>query len=346
MKRLPGSARKIEPPAAGGATGSTPVEPFDEARRAALAGLLDELKRRSYAFVTPTPATHARVIAREPGREARDLRDVLGWSLPFREAALDPVVIDLLARADVLADAPDGLLRSLVRVSSLGEDLFLHSAYPTEESDAVFFGPDSYRFASLIAAELNARALPPGARLVDVGAGAGIGAIAAARCRPDLAITMTDINPRALALARVNAQVAGVDSRFVLSDGLAALSGDFDVVLANPPYIIDDTGRDYRDGGDMLGGRVAHDMAAEALARLAPGGRLVLYTGTAIVGGTDMLQQALGELAERHRCALDYREIDPDVFGEELVRPAYRGVERIAVAAAVFRAPSPGTAPH
>ena len=29
----------------------------------------------------------------------------------------------------------------------------------------------------------------------------------------------------------------------------------------------------------------------------------------------------------------DYRELDPDVFGEELDRPAYAHVERIAVVA-------------
>jgi len=30
---------------------------------------------------------------------------------------------------------------------------------------------------------------------------------------------------------------------------------------------------------------------------------------------------------------VDYRELDPDVFGEELDRSAYRNVERIAVVA-------------
>ena len=34
-------------------------------------------------------------------------------------------------------------------------------------------------------------------------------------------------------------------------------------------------------------------------------------------------------------CSLDYRELDPDVFGEELDRPAYRDVDRIAVVAAI-----------
>jgi hypothetical protein len=35
-------------------------------------------------------------------------------------------------------------------------------------------------------------------------------------------------------------------------------------------------------------------------------------------------------------CTLDYREIDPDVFGEELSKPIYADVERIAVVGAVI----------
>jgi len=47
----------------------------------AIQQLLAALEARRYHFITPTPTTHARVIARRS--EARDLRDVFGWSLPF-----------------------------------------------------------------------------------------------------------------------------------------------------------------------------------------------------------------------------------------------------------------------
>jgi release factor glutamine methyltransferase len=49
----------------------------------ALQSLAGWLCEEGYRFITVTPATHARVLARDV-RPARDLRDVFGWSRPFR----------------------------------------------------------------------------------------------------------------------------------------------------------------------------------------------------------------------------------------------------------------------
>lgn len=73
-----------------------------------------------------------------------------------------------------------------------------------------------------------------------------------------------------------------------------------------------------------------------AAGRLAPGGRVILYTGSAIVRGEDRLRDALEALAGERGLKLRYREIDPDIFGEELEQPAYAGVDRIALIAAVL----------
>ncbi|HEX8301960.1 class I SAM-dependent methyltransferase [Sphingomonas sp.] len=294
---------------------------------AALLALLRMLAARGYRFVTPTPATHARVIARPDRREARSLEDALGWSLPFARDLLDGEVLELLGAAEVLEPAGGGW-RSNVRVSSLGERLYLHSAYPTKAEDAVFFGPDSYRFASLIQAELGEAS----GHIVDIGTGAGVGAIVAGGLCPQARLTMTDINPKALQLAAINAEAAGLTVRGVLGDDLSGVEGSVDVVLANPPYIIDKSDRAYRNGGGMLGGQVSLDMARMALARLLPGGRFILYTGSAIVSGRDGLREALEGLGGELR----YREIDPDVFGEELENEAYARVDRIALVAAVI----------
>ena len=295
----------------------------------ALLALLELLAARGYRFVTPTPATHARVVARRDRWEARDLAGALGWSLPFRPGALDPEIVAALEAGGMLV-ADGAMLRSLVRVSSLGNRLFLHSAYPTDEEHSVFFGPDSYRFADFIHAELN-----EAKRIVDIGTGSGVGAIVAAGQCPGAAIVMTDVNEEALRFARINAVHAGVDGELILTDGVKDVEGGFDAALANPPYIIDPKGRAYRDGGDMHGGRIALEMAKEAAERLVPGGRLLLYTGSAIVGGRDELRDALREALAVRRCDLAYREIDPDVFGEELEQPAYADVDRIAVVGAV-----------
>ena len=304
----------------------------DSAADRALLDLLRLLAERGYAFVAPTPATHARVLARPDRQRARALRDVLGWSLPFRPEVLDPDVLALLERAEAIEATPEGL-KSRYRVSSLHGRLFLHSAYPTTAEDAVFFGPDSYRFADFIATRIGAPR--PGARIVDIGTGAGVGAIVAAGLAPGAKVLMTDVNPKALRLARINAAFAGVAAEVQQVEGLEGVAGEWDVALTNPPYIADAAGREYRDGGDMHGDRLSLQLASAAAERLAPGGRLLLYTGAAIVEGADPLKTALGPALAARGCDLDYRELDPDVFGEELANPPYADVERIAVVGAV-----------
>jgi methylase of polypeptide subunit release factors len=175
--------------------------------------------------------------------------------------------------------------------------------------------------------------------MVDIGAGSGVGGLVAATSCPGLCIHMTDVNPAALRFARVNAAAAGIAADFHESDGLAAIAGPIDVATANPPYVIDDGKRLYRDGGAMHGGQVSLDMAVMAMDRLAPAGRLILYTGSAIVRGHDQLHAALGEAAATRGCTMRYREIDPDVFGEELENDLYRDVDRIALVAAVVTRP-------
>lgn len=298
----------------------------------ALLALLSHLQAQDYAFVTITPASHARVVERRGTRFAHDLRDVFGWSLPF-QSGLDTKAEDLLRQANMIEEAPDGLLKSRLRVSSLGPNLFLHSAYPTDQEDSVFFGPDSYRFADLIEAELGRAPLPAGAHIVDMGAGAGVGGLVAGLASENAAITLTDLNPKALRLARINARAAGIAVETSVADTLEPVADPIDLAVINPPYIVDAASRAYRDGGGMHGGEAAFEMTRMAAERLAPGGRIILYTGAAIVGGGNPLCDAIGTLAAAHGLAWSCRELDPDVFGEELSQPAYADVERIALVA-------------
>jgi methylase of polypeptide subunit release factors len=301
----------------------------------ALLDLLGRLRDAGYRFVTPTPATHARILARPDRREARDLRDIFGWSLPFAADLLPPPMLECLRTAEALRE--DGsLLRSGFRISSLHHDLYLHSAYPTDSEDSVFFGPDSYRFADLIAAEMAADPIGPDSRIADIGGGAGVGAIVAARACADARIFMTDINPKALRLARINAAAAGVAIEPVEASGLKGVSPPLDLVTLNPPYIVDEAGRTYRDGGGMHGGELSLDLTIAAMDRLAERGRILLYTGSAILNGEDPLRTALMRETKRRGLRIDYRELDPDVFGEELTKPQYKDVERIALVAATI----------
>jgi SAM-dependent methyltransferase len=308
------------------ALGASPSGWPRTAERAALIELGGALREQGYQFVTPTPETHRRVVSRPGRREARNVRDVFGWSLPFRPDVLPTPMRGPLERAGATLDAGGGLLRAAIRWSTIDGDLFVHSAYPTTDSGAVFFGPDTYRFVAM----LRRAAVAPVQRVVDVGCGSGAGGL----CLRGLAarVVLADINPTALALASVNADLAGAGDRveIVESDVLAGVEGPFDLVVSNPPYLVDDGARVYRDGGDELGSALSTRIAREALGRLQPGGRLLLYTGTAVVGGEDVFRRSLGQVL-RGAASVRYEELDPDVFGEELERPAYADVERLAV---------------
>ena len=296
-------------------------------RTSALCMLLSALRDRDYSFVTPTPATHARVLANRATQHAENLRDIFGWSLPFSADTLGPELLALLRDTEIL-EKHGSELRSRVRVSSLDGDLFAHSAYPTAASDAVFFGPDSYRFAHFLQRELPL--LLPRSRIVDIGAGSGVGAIVAMRMTQAPAV-LTDINPLALKFAAANWALAetGIGADFVVCDALSGVDGAIDCIIANPPYIADPAHRAYRDGGGMHGGELSLRWAREAAKRLERGGAFLLYTGSAIVGGENKLKAALHEALDGFD--ISYREIDPDVFGEELERQDYADVERIAV---------------
>lgn len=301
--------------------------PIDH-RRQALLALLRRLDADGYRFITATPGTHRRVIARPGHDEATSVRDVLGWSLPFRPETLAPVVLTLLREADAVHTQPDGRLKATLRVSSVRDTLFLHSAFPTDDHDAVFLGPDSYRFADFIVAHMGA--LTPGARIVDYGAGAGVGGITAALGQPEPELVLADINPQALYLASINAEHAGLSHRAVTVGRPNELDGPFDLFVTHPPFMIDEAGRAYRDGGDLYGARLSLDWVREGVKLLAPGGRLLLHTGVSIVDGRDVLLEALLEPLTQAGLTVAYHELDPDIFGEDLEQPGYVEVERIA----------------
>ena len=295
--------------------------------------LLRALDALEYAFVPVTPATHERVVARPEKARARDLRDVFGWSLEFDEDLLSGDLFATLRDGGLVARCGGGW-KSKVRASTVAGRLFLHSAFPTDEEDSVFLGPDSLRFAAFLEAELGAA--PQARRLVDIGAGAGVGGIVAAAHLPGAAVELVDVNGKALRFARANAAHAGVAVATYRSDGVEAVAPGFDLAIANPPFIIDEGGPAYRAGGGMLGAELSLQWARAAAAKLAPGGRMLLYTGSAIVAGRDALREGLERELPALGCTVVYREIDPDIFGEELERPAYRDVERIAAVGAVI----------
>jgi methylase of polypeptide subunit release factors len=305
------------------------------AKDEALLALGRELQRNGYRFTTITPASHNRVNSR-PTSTAAPFQRIFGWSLPFRAPELQPALLALLEQAGELDDEENSL-RSKVRFSTLGEQIFVHSAFPTDAPDTVFFGPDTYRFARALRHAIADYQAPSGPTIIDVGCGSGAGGLyAAAVVGPTTAasIVLSDINPKALRFSEINAQLNNVPNVTTVESSLFdKIDEQANLIISNPPYLVDPSARLYRHGGGELGFDLSLRIVEEALPHLRPGGRLFLYTGTAVVNGVDQFFEELRPRLETNAAHWKYEEIDPDVFGEELENPPYDRVDRIAVVA-------------
>lgn len=80
----------------------------------------------------------------------------------------------------------------------------------------------------------------PFASVLDLGTGTGAIVISLLAERPGCTGIGTDISPAALEVARENANIIGVSARFIESDWFSALSGQFELIVSNPPYIAQD----------------------------------------------------------------------------------------------------------
>jgi release factor glutamine methyltransferase len=83
--------------------------------------------------------------------------------------------------------------------------------------------------------------LPEGSRVHDVGTGSGAIALALKQERPDLAVSASDASVDAVEVARANAAALDLDVSVEHAIGLPP--GDYDLVLANLPYVRKDEWR-------------------------------------------------------------------------------------------------------
>ena len=298
-------------------------------RCVALVGLGRILQQRAYRFVAVTPATHGRVLRREA--KSISLESIFGWGRPFEPDKIENCLMELLEQADAI-EVASGECKSKVRFATVGDSLFVHSAFPTIEEDSVFFGPDTYRFVRFLRTALADITTRKALRLVDIGAGSGAGGIVAAKAfAASTDLVLADINRNALAFSAINATLNDLPkTKTIFSDVLGGVEEAADVIVANPPYLVDEDQRLYRHGGGELGIALALRIAEESMAKLVPGGRLALYSGAPIVNGHDVLLECLRPVLQLYASHFVYEEIDPDVFGEELDKPAYAHVDRIA----------------
>lgn len=295
--------------------------------------LLAYLQMHDYQFTTISPASHEIVNNRIVNGLANDLTDIFGWNRPFERETVDAKLFELMQAANIVTKV-DHYWKSKLRVSSIDGLLFLHSAFPTLDNEAVFFGPDSYRFANVIHQYLATNQQPIH-RAIDIGTGSGLGAVllalALSETDPKPEIVAIDINNDALNLARVNMSAADMHHIELLNSNLLInVPGNFDLIIANPPYLLDESERAYRHGGGQLGADLSLAIVDAAIERLNSSGTLLLYTGVAIVNGHDAFLEDVSAKLNFAGFTYQYSEIDPDIFGEELSNEAYCMADRIA----------------
>ncbi|WP_291431653.1 peptide chain release factor N(5)-glutamine methyltransferase [Deinococcus sp.] len=143
--------------------------------------------------------------------------------------------------------------------------------------------PETEWLLHLLLPGVQARSQP---RVLDVGTGTGALALGVKAACPGAAVTATDLSPGALALARENAALNGLEVTWAQADLLAGVPGPFDLIVSNPPYLPDgdrahadpevqrDPDMALYSGPDGL--TLARRLAAQAPAALAAGGELWL----------------------------------------------------------------------
>lgn len=234
--------------------------------------------RLRQAGITPTESDlDARLLAQH----------VLGWSTErFLIDAREPVPDGFAPRYDALV-ARRATREPLAYIVGSREFWGLELEV---NADVLIPRPATELVVEAIQELFPDRSLP--LALADVCTGCGCVAVAIAHERPTSTVHGTDISAAALEVARRNAARHRVGNRVTFRQGdlLAGVTGTFDAIVANPPYVIDRARpalqpevRDHEPPVALFGGvdglALVTRLIAAAPARLRPGGYLIFEFG-------------------------------------------------------------------
>lgn len=261
--------------------------------------LRDAVQRLVAAGVPDAPRDARRLLAHALGVDATRLTLALH----------DPVEPAALARFDT------AITRRVARepVSHIiGKRMFFGREF-TVTRDVLDPRPET---ETLVLAALDA----PFSRVLDFGLGSGcILLTLLLECKDAIGVGV-DISPAACDVARDNARALGVDASIVQSNWGARITGRFDLIVSNPPYIAADEMPDLSpelrhepqsaltDGADGLTAYRA--ILADVPRLITPGGRVLVEIGYAQGPAVAALFRAAG---------LQNVQILPDLDGRDRV---------------------------
>lgn len=138
---------------------------------------------------------------------------------------------------------------------------------------------------------------PGGKRFLDMGCGTGIVGLHAAKS--GATVVSADINPHAVECARRNAARNGLRLEVTQSDLFERITGNFDVIAFNPPYLPGETRStswvEKSWSGGEEGSEVTIRFLRDAWKHLSPGGEIYLVLSS--LGG---LMSVLKSAKERY----------------------------------------------
>lgn len=160
---------------------------------------------------------------------------------------------------------------------------------PVLQNDFVQLGSDSAMLARMIVREGR-----PGHRALDLCTGGGVQALLLAQRHEH--VDATDLNPRALAMARANAALNGCGAAvsLQLGDLYDGVSGRYDLITANPPYMLlpeDEAKTNFTGNGGELGIQITLRVMEGLAARLSDRGEAFIYTQGPHIGGRCVLRE-------------------------------------------------------